>query len=98
MSRSDNVWDRATEGATGSSPVAKAAIESFFSSLKTDRTARTVYKTRDDARADVFDNIERFYNPRRWHLTLGYLSHVAFEELPMLALPGVRKPAAGQTF
>ena len=38
MSRSGNVWDN-------------AAMESFFSSLKTERTARRVYRTRDDARA-----------------------------------------------
>ena len=72
MSRSGNVWDN-------------AAMESFFSSLKTERTARKVYRTRDDARADVFDYIERFYNPRRRHSTLGYLSPVEFEEQAMLA-------------
>ena len=72
MSRSGNVWDN-------------AAMESFFSSLKTERTARKVYRTRDDARADVFDYIERFYNPRRRHSTLGYLSPVEFEERAMLA-------------
>lgn len=72
MSRSGNVWDN-------------AAMESFFSSLKTERTARKVYRTRDDARADVFDYIERFYNPRRRHSTLGYLSPVEFEQRAMLA-------------
>ncbi len=41
-----------------------SAMESFFSSLKTERTARKVYRTHDEARADVFDYIERFYNPR----------------------------------
>ena len=61
MSWSGNVWDN-------------AAMESFFSSLKTERCARKVYRTKDDARADVFDYIERFYNPRRRHSTLGYLS------------------------
>lgn len=72
MSRSGNVWDN-------------AAMESFFSSLKTERTARKVYRTRDDARADVFDYIERLYNPRRGHSTLDYLSPVEFEEQAMLA-------------
>ena len=72
MSRSGNVWDN-------------AAMESFFSSLKTERTARRVYRTRDDARADVFDYIECFCNPRRRHSTLGYLSPVEFEERAMLA-------------
>lgn len=67
MSRAGEVWDN-------------SAMESFFSSLKTERTARKVYRTRDQARADVFDYIERFYNPRRRHSTLGYLSPVQFEE------------------
>ena len=44
-----------------------------------------VYRTRDEARADVFDYIERFYNPRRRHSTLGYLSPVEFEARGMLA-------------
>ncbi|WP_284944463.1 IS3 family transposase [Acidisoma cladoniae] len=66
MSRSGNVWDN-------------AAMESFFSSLKTERTARKVYRTRDQARADVFDYIERFYNLRRRHSTIGYLSPMEFE-------------------
>ena len=66
MSRSGNVWDN-------------AAMESFFSSLKTERTARKTYRTRDQARADVFDYIERFYNAARRHSTLGYLSPVEFE-------------------
>jgi putative transposase len=68
MSRSGNVWDN-------------AAMESFFSSLKTERTARKVYRTRDQARADVFDYIERFYNPRRRHSTIGYLSPMEFERI-----------------
>jgi len=46
-------------------------MESFFSSLKTERTARKLYRTRDEARADVFDYIERFYNPKRRHSTIG---------------------------
>jgi putative transposase len=72
MSRAGNVWDN-------------AAMESFFSSLKTERTARKTYRTRDEAKADVFDYIERFYNPMRRHSTLGYLSPVEFEELAVLA-------------
>ena len=72
MSRSGNVWDN-------------AAMESFFSSLKTERTARKTYRTRDQAKADVFDYIERFYNPKRRHSTLGYLSPVEFEKQVMLA-------------
>ena len=49
-------------------------MESFFSSLKTERVARKLYRSRDQARADVFDYIERFYNPRRSHATIGYIS------------------------
>ena len=60
-------------------------MESFFSSLKTERTARKVYRTRDHARADVFVYIERFYNTRRRHSKLGYISPVEFEDRAMLA-------------
>jgi putative transposase len=37
------------------------------------------YRTRADAKSDVFDYIERFYNPKRRHSTIGYLSPVEFE-------------------
>jgi len=66
MSRKGECWDN-------------AAIETFFSSLKTERTCRRIYPTRDNVRADVFDYIERFYNPRRRHSTLGYVSPNQFE-------------------
>lgn len=46
-------------------------MESFFPSLKTQRSARKVYRTRDDARDDIFDDIEPFSNPRRRHSKLG---------------------------
>jgi putative transposase len=72
MSRAGNVWDN-------------AAMESFFSSLKTERTDRKTYRTRDEARSDVFDYIERFYNPKRRHSTLGYLSPIEFEMKTELA-------------
>ena len=72
MSRSGNVWDN-------------AAMESFFSSLKTERTARKMYRTRDAAKVDVFDYIERFYNPKRRHSTIGYISPMEFERLAGLA-------------
>ena len=60
-------------------------MESVFSSLKTERTARKVYRTRDEERADLFDYIERFYNPRIQHSKLGYLSPMEFEAHAMLA-------------
>jgi len=40
---------------------------------------KKVYRTRAQAKADVFDFIESFYNPNRRHLTLGYLSPINFE-------------------
>lgn len=42
-------------------------MESFFSSLKTEQTEAKTYRTRDEARVDVFDYIERFYNTIRRH-------------------------------
>ena len=67
MSRKGDCWDN-------------AAMESFFSTMKTERTARRTYVTRDEVRADVFDYIERFYNPRRRHSTLGQVSPDQFEK------------------
>lgn len=60
-------------------------MEGFFSSRKTERTARKTYRSRDQARADVFDYIERFYNPARRHSTIGYLSPMVFESRARLA-------------
>ena len=71
ISRSGNVWDN-------------AAMESFFSSLKTERVRRQVYRSRDAARADVFDFIERFYNTTRRHST-SYLCPIEFEQRAALA-------------
>ena len=42
-----------------------AAMEGFFGLLKRERVNRRIYRTRSEARADVFDYIERFHNPRR---------------------------------
>lgn len=57
-----------------------AAMESFFSTLKTELIHRRPrYRTHDEVRADVFDYIERFYNPRRRHSTLGQVSPADFE-------------------
>jgi putative transposase len=57
----------------------------FFSSLKTERTARKTHRTRDQAKADVFDYIERFCNPQRRHSTIGYLGPMEFEKQAQLA-------------
>ncbi len=64
-------------------------MESFFSALKTERTARKTYRTGDDARADVFDDIERFYNPKRLHSIIGYMSPMDFEMKAGLAQASV---------
>ena len=62
-----------------------SAMESFFSSLKVEWTPHEVYCTQDEARADVFHYIERFYNPQRRHSRLGHLSPMAFEASVALA-------------
>ena len=72
MSRSGNVWDN-------------AVMESFFSTLKTERCHRETYLTRDAARADVFNYIERFYNLTRRHSSLGNQSPVDFERTTAVA-------------
>jgi putative transposase len=60
-------------------------MESFFSSLKTERTARKIYRTRNEAKADVIDDIEWFYNTTGVISTIGYLSPVEFERKVGLA-------------
>ena len=67
MSRRGNCWDN-------------AVVESFFSSLKKERIKKRIYKTRDLARADIFDYIEVFYNRQRRHSHLGGVSPEAFEQ------------------
>jgi len=67
MSRRGNCWDN-------------AVAESFFSSLKKERIRNRVYATRGEARADVFDYIEVFYNRKRRHQHLGGVSPVQYEE------------------
>lgn len=66
MSRRGNCWDN-------------AVAESFFSSLKKERIQKRIYKTREMARADVFDYIEMFYNQTRRHSHIGGVSPEAFE-------------------
>ena len=63
-----------------------AVAESFFNLLKRERIGKKVYRTRDDARADVFDYIERFYNTVRRLSTIGYVSPAEFERKVGLAL------------
>jgi putative transposase len=57
-----------------------AVAEAFFSNLKKERIRRRIYPTRQDARSDVFDYIEVFYNRKRRHSYLGQLSPYEFEQ------------------
>jgi len=61
-----------------------APMESFFGSLKAERVHHMTYSTRRQARTDLFAYIESFYNIRRLHSSLGYLSPVAFENAHLL--------------
>lgn len=67
MSRKGNCWDN-------------AVVERFFRSLKTELTNHTLYLTRAEARRDIIDYIEMFYNSNRLHSYLGYQSPAEFEE------------------
>ena len=58
-----------------------AAAESFFGILKRERVNRVRYRNRDEARADIFEYIECFYNRKRRHGYLGNISPAAFEEM-----------------
>ncbi len=65
ISRSGNVRDN-------------AVMASFFLALETGRMARTIRCPQNQAKAEVFDSIERFYNSDRRHSILGYLSPIDF--------------------
>ena len=66
MSRKGDPWDN-------------AVAESFFKSLKNERTYWRHYRTREEARRDIFQYIEVFYNRQRLHSKLGYQSPMQFE-------------------
>ncbi len=66
MSRKGNCYDN-------------APTESFFASLKRELVYRTTFTTRDEARGALFEWIAVWYNRKRRHSTLGYLSPEAFE-------------------
>lgn len=71
MSRRGDCWDN-------------SVAESFFGSLKIERIFDSVYKTRKEARKDIIDYIEMFYNSKRRHSYLGYLSPMDFEKLSVM--------------
>ena len=67
MSRKGNCWDN-------------APTESFFASLKKEMVYRTHFTSRSEAKAAIFSWIEVWYNRKRRHSRLGYLSPEAFEK------------------
>lgn len=66
MSRKGNCWDN-------------APMESFFGTLKRELVNHRRYRTRQEARRDIFEYIEAFYNRKRLHSSLGYMSPADFE-------------------
>ena len=56
-----------------------AMAESFFATLECELLDRVRFRTQSEARIAIFDFIEGFYNPRRRHSALGYLSPIEFE-------------------
>jgi transposase InsO family protein len=68
MSRKGDCWDN-------------AVAESFFASLKTERVFFNNYKTKEEAKKDIFNYIEIFYNNKRRHSYLGNISLKEFEKL-----------------
>ena len=58
-----------------------APMESFFGTLKSEWTHHRTYRTREEARGDLFYNIEAFYNRRRLHSSIGYMSPARYEQL-----------------
>lgn len=62
-------------------PYDNSCVESFFATLKKERIYRKNYDTIDDVRIDLFQYIELFYNRRRRHSALGYLSPVMYRQL-----------------
>ena len=59
-------------------PYENSCIESFFAGLKKECTRRKKYETIEDVKRDMFEYIELFYNRKRLHSTLGYMSPVEY--------------------
>lgn len=57
-----------------------APSEAFFATLKSELCGDRAFATRSEAKAELFEYIEVFYNRQRLHSTLGYLTPVEFEE------------------
>lgn len=68
-----------------------AVAESFFNLIKRERIRCRTYKTRKEARQDVFDYIEMFYNPKRKHARNARLLPVDYERQQKMKTEGVQK-------
>ncbi len=68
MSGKDNCYDN-------------AVVESFFATLKIEEVENADYQTRQQAKTSIFSYLEGFYNPKRRHSSLGYLSPNDFERV-----------------
>ena len=88
-----NNYSRHLQAALGPQ-AAPAIIESFNSTLKTELIYRTIFLTRGSARISIAEWIERFYNRRRRHSTLGYATPSEFEECFYSLLQGNAKDVA----
>ena len=60
-------------------PLDNAVAESFFKTLKRELVKERSYRTRDEAKQDIFKYIELYCNRVRMHSTLGYMSPVEYE-------------------
>ena len=72
MNRKGNCWDN-------------SCVESFFGTLKKELVHHRRYRTREEAKQDIFEWIEVFYNRQRRHSTLGYRSPAEFETINNIA-------------
>ena len=72
MSRKGNCWDN-------------AVMESFYRTLKVELIYLKKYKTRMEAKRDIFEYIEIFYNRERLHSSIGYHSPEEYEKMTMVA-------------
>ncbi|MBL7215510.1 MAG: IS3 family transposase [Phycisphaerae bacterium] len=68
MRRKGNCWDN-------------ACAESFFGSMKSEWVKHKIYETHDNAKKDIFNYIEVFYNRKRRHESPGNVSPVVYEEM-----------------
>ena len=76
MSKKGDCWDN-------------AVAESFFHTLKVELIHREKFRTRDDAKTKIFEYVEMYYNRRRAHSTLGYLSPFEYEKQALLTKQSV---------